>query len=835
MKLLPGWSEKVEQATQARTESVRRRLLVARPDVSRLSGEVQVALDVPTAEAFLRALEASPVAALAVDSEYRFGRPSVELRSGKRWFDIRSIQPICFSLAAWVPDPDGNGSGSILAAVLDMRKPGLAEVLGRILRLRVPLVAHHIKAELTALWSLGLDPELHQVFDTYLAGACLQLGRHHKRSLGDGGGNVAAEIQGQTNLALARTHSLSLVGQCARYGLDYPFSESKDEHRARFMHLGPGEDLSPSMVDYAVADAEWTLRLYVAQQSAIIAAGAATHLYTVEFPFAVANARIEWHGVYVDPDRRSKALVASRQASEHYAATLRELGIANPASAQQFLAAMTRAGLASKFVRNGQASTDDKVLEKVGDLHPAVTALRQYRRYSRLANDEWMTGELDGADGRVHPDHFQLGAATGRNSCARPNLVGIGKVLRPMITAPPGRALIEADYAQIEVGVAAAEYGDPDLLAAFNAGDVYSAMAQRFCAHELSEEERALAPGEFKQRRRDLRDKVKVFVLAVIYNMQAPAIASHFGIDVDTAERERARFLGLFPVLERRLDEVAAAGFARGYAVTVTGLRRLIEPGARLDGWNRNLLRNTPVQGSAADVFKLAVVWLDRAFRGTSAFVVLPIHDAVLIECDHADVAAVSARTKQIMEDAVRHFYPALRPKVEINAVDTTCWNKDGHSNSLDRFLEDPTYTIGAAAAIEQLPDWLEFDMDDPGPGVDAALDADLRRLMAERGVSLELAEWHERFDERAAIREFDVGQDRVAAEAGARAEVIAAFEESLGAHAEVDPQPDPFVAEVLGLFGGVVDPVAPFRAEAELDATGMVGAGGGERAGGRT
>ncbi|MGQ0722687.1 MAG: DNA polymerase [Candidatus Eiseniibacteriota bacterium] len=425
------------------------------------------------------------------------------------------------------------------------------------------------------------------------------------------------------------------------------------------------------------------------------------------------------------------------------------------------------------------------------DLHPAIRAFRVHRRNRRLAGEEWLTGCMTGADGRIHPSHHQLGAATGRNTCTAPNLVGIGRVLRPVVTAPPGRALIELDYSQIEVGVAAAEHDDPDLIAAFNSGDVYSAMAQRFYASDLSEGERALQPREFKAKRRDLRDAMKLFVLAVIYNIQAPALAVRFGISVAQAERERQRFLDLFPTLQRRLEESVAYGAVHGYATCVSGLRRLVESKGRPSTWTRNFLRNTPIQGSAAVVFKRAVNALDQAFRGTGVWLVLPVHDAIVIECPEAEVEEVAARAAQIMEDALRATYPSLQPRVEINKSHPECWNKDGHADSLERFLQDPTFRLdGRPHAIEEphppddglfLPEWVTNSPSEDATVPNRLTVDDLLAVVGDRGRQLDLHAWIEQYEERAAIQDFEGGLSRAEAEEQARASTLRSLREFAG------------------------------------------------------
>ena len=330
------------------------------------------------------------------------------------------------------------------------------------------------------------------------------------------------------------------------------------------------------------------------------------------------------------------------------------------------------------------------MLQQIEPLDPMVMHLRRYRRYARMLADPLLAGRLIGSDGRLHPDHRHLGAGTGRSSCSSPNIVGITKTFRPIVVAPPGRAIVELDYAQIEVGICAAEHHDAALIAAFNSGDVYAAVAQQFYADRLSEEERLLPVSEFKQRRPELRDRIKTFVLAVLYNMQAQAVADRFGISLAEAERQRAAFLDCYPAVRAAMSAAAADGRVRGYAAIVGGLRRHIAGGSKAV----NQLINTPVQGSAGVVFREAIVRLFQHFRGTGTKLILPVHDAVVIECDSAAIEIVTKEASQIMIAAVRKYYPAINPRVEANSSDHRCWNKDGRADSLDKFLEDPLYKL---------------------------------------------------------------------------------------------------------------------------------------------
>lgn len=647
MKLLGRWAEVLE-AAQARAE---RRLLVVRPDLSRAASEVRVVTTTEGAAELAREVRTAALSALA----FAFASTG----------DLRFQKPRAAAVAAWATD------GTIFAAVLDLGADGVPAALEAILGARVPLVFHDCKPALFALWALGLDPVVPSLYDTRLAGACLHLGVHHPRRLGCPPEQPASEaVRQREALEAERRGLLSLEGQCAHYGVALP--------------IPPRATGTIPRVEARTlaARAIWVVHVYVAQQQDLVRRGLHGHLYAIEFPFAVANARMEWRGVHVDTTRLERLRAASDRAARHFATKLRSFGVNPPGSPEAL----------RRVVRLNLGPLEDDALRRAEGDHPAIRAFRLHRRYSRLARQRWPVGP----DGRVHAEHRQLAAATGRNGCRNPNVVGVGRVLRPVVTAPPGRALVELDYAQIEVGVAAAEHGDRELIAAYNEGDAYATAAQRFYAEELSEADRSMAPLEFRKRHAELREAMKPFVLALLYGGGAETVAAQFGISEAEASRRIERFLGLFPRLSLGLLEDEEYGLARGYASVVTGLRRDVLSSAP-EGWTRNWLRNTPVQGGATVVFKKVVIELDRAFLGADCWLVLPIHDAVLIECPANEIDAVAERARAIMEDALRAFYPVLEPRVEVNKAHPECWNKDGHADSLERFLDDPDFSFGGS------------------------------------------------------------------------------------------------------------------------------------------
>lgn len=612
------------------------------------------------ADEMLATLAKVSIGAIGFDTEFSYGSPGVDLKNGQTWHDPKSIIPLILSLAVWVPDRQ-----KVLCYAIDLQVAGIQAHVEQLFQLPVPFVAHFIQAEMHTLWAMELDPVLPQVWDTWVAAKAIDLGSWHENGYG-------------------------LIALCNRYGINHPFAATKDHLQNSFITYKTGSAFSDQQYAYAMADAEATLQLYLAQQNDVLQAGLSTHLQSVEFPYAIANSQMVWDGVPVSFKRVNELRVGLDQAIDYHRQALSEKGLDNPSSPKQVAAFLQSRGLENRIIHNGKVTTDDKRLEQIEALDPAITHIRRVRRYTSLRGDPLFTGELIGADNRLHPNHRHLAAATGRSSCAAPNITGITKTFRPIVVAPDGRALLELDYAQIEVCIAAAVHDDPDLLKAANSQDVYATMAQQFYALNLTDEEQKLSPKDFKSMHPDLRDKMKVFVLGIIFGMSEQGIADAFGVSLSEAKRQQESFFDSFPGIAKAMEKSHRDGRVRGNAPMVGGLRRAIPNGYQA----RNQHINTPVQGSAGVVFRKAVVDLYYHFRGTSTQLVLPIHDAVLIECDVEDIQQVGNDAAFIMSAAVRSYFPQLHPKIDINDHDMTCWNKDGRSDALQMFLNDPSFKL---------------------------------------------------------------------------------------------------------------------------------------------
>lgn len=303
-------------------------------------------------------------------------------------------------------------------------------------------------------------------------------------------------------------------------------------------------------------------------------------------------------------------------------------------------------------------STDSAVLEELAATHAFPKLLLEYRTLSKLKStyldalpavaDLAPAGEIP--DGRVHTTFHQTVAATGRLSSSDPNLQNIpfrtpqGRAIRRAFVAPPGRLLVGADYSQIELRVMAHLSGDAALIAAFRAGeDVHASTARRIFN----------VTGELDPA---LRARAKVVNFGVMYGMGARSLAQQMGIGLAEAEDFIAHYFGVYAGVRAYLDTTLEEARARGWVQTLKGRRRYLPGLASPNGGERSLAEraaiNTPIQGTAADLMKLAMIAVDRALkrRMPSARLLLQVHDELLLEAPAADAEAVAALTRTEMQ-----------------------------------------------------------------------------------------------------------------------------------------------------------------------------------------
>jgi DNA polymerase-1 len=301
---------------------------------------------------------------------------------------------------------------------------------------------------------------------------------------------------------------------------------------------------------------------------------------------------------------------------------------------------------------SGALSTRSDVLEELGRVHPFPAKLLDYRALTKLKSTylDALPAACDPRDGRVHTTYDQAGAATGRLSSSDPNLQNIpmrtpqGRAIRRAFIAPPGALLAGADYSQIELRLMAHLAGDPQLIEAFRAGeDVHESTARR-----IFNVSGPLDPA--------LRARAKVVNFGIIYGMGARSLSAQMGIGLEEAQDFIAHYFRIYARVREYLDQTLIEARRRGYVETLFGRRRYLPQLASPHGGERSLAEraaiNTPIQGSAADLMKLAMIRVRRALKRfhPSARLLLQVHDELVLECAAGEANAVSERVRGEME-----------------------------------------------------------------------------------------------------------------------------------------------------------------------------------------
>jgi len=309
-----------------------------------------------------------------------------------------------------------------------------------------------------------------------------------------------------------------------------------------------------------------------------------------------------------------------------------------------------------KKTPKGQLSTDASVLEKLRDVHPIVDALLSWRELDKLNSTylDALPKQVDPRDGRVHTTFNQTGAATGRLSSTNPNLQNIPvrgevgrQIRRAFIPGSKDQALLVADYSQIELRVLAHLADDEGLKAAFESGaDIHTATSARVFG--LPEDQ--VDPAT--------RSRAKMINYGLAYGMNAFGLASRLEITPDEAQEFIDSYFDAFPRIRDYLDRQVARAAAEGFTETLLGRRRYIPElqaaNPRVRDMGRRMALNAPIQGSAADVFKLGMIRVDAALRDSDlqARMLLTVHDELVFEVPKKGVEEVAEVVKREMEAA---------------------------------------------------------------------------------------------------------------------------------------------------------------------------------------
>ena len=313
-----------------------------------------------------------------------------------------------------------------------------------------------------------------------------------------------------------------------------------------------------------------------------------------------------------------------------------------------------------KKTPKGKPSTDAAVLEKLANEHPVVELLLEYRQLEKLRST-YVDGLLPlvADDGRLHASFNQMAASTGRLSSERPNLQNIpvrseeGKTIRRAFVAREGASFVVADYSQIELRILAHLTEDAGLIEAFRQEvDIHAATAARVAG---------IKP---EQVTAEMRRRAKMINFGLLYGMEAYGLAQRLEIDQEEAQEQIDAYFGQFPDVKAFMEGIVNQAHDDGYTTTIFGRRRYLPELAasnfRTRQMGERMALNAPIQGSAADIIKKAMIEVDAAIeaQGLESVLVLQVHDELVLECPQAEIEVAATLTKGLMEGVAELAVP---------------------------------------------------------------------------------------------------------------------------------------------------------------------------------
>ena len=462
-----------------------------------------------------------------------------------------------------------------------------------------------------------------------------------------------------------RKHSLSSLAErhLGRKGLDYEDLCGKGAKQIPFSQV----DIERAAL-YSGEDSEMTLQVHQTLYPRLCAIPGMKFVYEhIEMPASEVLGRIERHGVLIDSGRlgEQSRMLAERMLqleNEAYEIAGQPFNLGSPKQIGEIL--FGKLGLpVDKKTASGAPSTDESVLEKLALDYPLPARLLEHRGLAKLKGTytDKLPQMVNPQTGRVHTHYAQAVAITGRLSSNDPNLQNIpirtpeGRRVREAFIAPPGHLIVSADYSQIELRLMAHISQDPGLLRAFTDGmDVHRATAAEvfsLATEEVTSEQRRYA---------------KTINFGLIYGMGAYGLSQSLGIEQKAAKDYIDRYFSRFAGVKRYMDETKARAAETGYVETLFG-RRIELPeirggnGPLRVGAERQAI-NAPMQGTAADLIKLAMLAVQKTLdaEGKATRMVMQVHDELVFEVPQAELEWARAEIPKLMAGVAQLSVPLI-------------------------------------------------------------------------------------------------------------------------------------------------------------------------------
>jgi len=516
-------------------------------------------------------------------------------------------------------------------------------------------IGHNLKFDLSVLLAHGVEVA-GPYFDTMLAHALIEPEQRH-----------GMDFLSETYLRYTPVPITALIGV------------EKDDLFSQSTMADVAAEDARKVADYAAEDADVTWQLATKLRPEMAPHGQTRVFDTIESPLLPVLTSMENFGVKIDVQALREYGVELDKKAAELQKRIQEsasgpFNLNSPKQLGEVLFDRLKLIEKPKKTATGQYQTNEQVLQSLTGLHPIVQDILDYREVTKLNNTyvEALPHAVSKVTGRVHTTFHQLMAATGRMASSDPNLQNIpirsdlGREIRKaFVPGFDGWVLMSADYSQIELRVMAALSGDKAMIEAFAQGlDIHQATAARVYGVELD----GVLP--------EMRRTAKMVNFGIIYGISAFGLSQRLGIPRGEAATIIDNYFKQFPGVKRFMEQIVEDAKTRGYVETLTGRRRTIRDitsgNATIRGAAERVAMNTPIQGTAADMIKLAMIHVATALEkaGLKTRMLLQVHDELLFEMPESEVDQARA----IILDAMKHALPLEGVPVEVEAGTGLNW-----------------------------------------------------------------------------------------------------------------------------------------------------------------
>ncbi len=516
-------------------------------------------------------------------------------------------------------------------------------------------IGHNLKFDLSVLLAHGVEVA-GPYFDTMLAHALIEPEQRH-----------GMDFLSETYLHYTPVPITALIGV------------EKDDLFSQSTMADVAAEDARKVADYAAEDADVTWQLAAKLRPEMAPHGQTRVFDTIESPLLPVLTSMENFGVKIDVQAlREYGVELDKKAAELQKRIQENAGgpfnLNSPKQLGEVLFDRLKLIEKPKKTATGQYQTNEQVLQSLTGLHPIIQDILDYREVTKLNNTyvEALPHAVSKVTGRVHTTFHQLMAATGRMASSDPNLQNIpirsdlGREIRKaFVPGFDGWVLMSADYSQIELRVMAALSGDKAMIEAFAQGlDIHQATAARVYGVELD----GVLP--------EMRRTAKMVNFGIIYGISAFGLSQRLGIPRGEAATIIDNYFKQFPGVKRFMEQIVEDAKTRGYVETLTGRRRTIRDitsgNATIRGAAERVAMNTPIQGTAADMIKLAMIHVATALKqaGLQTRMLLQVHDELLFEMPESEIDQARA----IILDSMKNALPLEGVPVEVEAGTGLNW-----------------------------------------------------------------------------------------------------------------------------------------------------------------